>query len=236
MPLWIALALGGCAAVSTPETQISASRTRFESALISYRTDPVSAEPAPAKPAAGVQLAAFFQPPPAAGKLTRLLQIQYPHPAGRAGYARVELILGSAGAKSADGWPAQFRRALRENMPGMSNAEGIAEAWALDVPAGEIDRILERLEEQGYFTAGTSQAAGTSLTAKIDGNEFQRPWHRSGELEALSLRVRREGKLVSHRQPLEPAPLPTQPLDALPAASAAAFMVRLPPVEPADGR
>ncbi len=230
---------GGCAAISTPETQISASRTRFESALIRYRTDPVSAEPSPVAPATGVQLAVFTQPtsqPADARQPTRLLQIQYPSPAGRIGYARVELIIGSTITKSDDKWPAQLRRVLRENMPGMNCAEGIAEAWALDVPASEIEQILERLEEQGYFSAGGSPTAGIFLSAKIDGSEFQRPWQCCDELEALSRRVRREGKLVSHRQPLEPAPSPTQISAAFPAAQAAVFLERLPPIEPAGDR
>jgi len=240
---WWVLALGGCATISTPATQISTSRARFETASITYRTDPVAAPVAPAPAASGVQLASFVQPvpkPATAKSLTTLLQIQYPHPAGRAGLARVELILGTATPQPASGWSAQLRRALRDTMPGIGNAEGIAEAWALDVPAGEIDRILAQLEEQGYFTAGADEpATGAALTAKIDGNAFQRPWHRCEALEALSQRVRREGMLVSHPQPLEPAAAPATlaAFSAVSGVSPAAWVPeRLPPVWQVDAR
>lgn len=240
---WLALAVAGCAVV-TPETQISTTRTRFDTALLSYR----------------VEQAAAGQDAPVASKLaarpssrrpqTQLLQIQYPHPAGRAGFARVELVLGAAVATPEKSLAATLRRALNETAPGISYAEGIAEAWGFDLPAVELDRLLEQLEAAGYFSPGDSGDSHVSLTARIDGNDFQRAWHRSPELDALCVRARKDGKLVSHQQPLEPAPVlagsatPDTPPASTPwrpgaviqaqALEPAYEITRLPPVDPAS--
>lgn len=242
---WLALAVAGCAVV-TPQTQIATSRARFESALISYRVDSGGAgshdPPAESQPAFKAV---------ASKQRTVLLQIQYPHPAGRSGFARLEMIVGSPAAGPDNSLAGQLRRALSESAPGIAYAPGVTEAWAMDLSAGELDRLLAQLETAGYFAPGDPGEPGVILTAKIDGCDFQRAWHRAAELEELCARARKQGKLVSHVQPLEPPPVlaataspgAEPPPVSTPWRSAAVVpaqalepayeITRLPPVDPA---
>ncbi len=144
-------------------------------------------------------------------------------------------------ANRSDSWLGSVRRATRDRLPGLAYADGIESAWALDLPIAEVDLLIQRLDEQGYFSDSKRPATGTELSARINGLGFSKPWQSVPELSALVRRVRRQGKLVSHREPLdtlaacpsgaEPSPVTTALYTAPEEAPAPGTIERLPPVE-----
>ncbi len=227
----------------TPETQLrplGAKPQAYASAAITYRLQP----PPPA--GGDVELASYSTQPvasqTAAPSRTQILSIEYPHPAGRRGYALAEVIVAREAASDAanrsGSWLAAMRRVARDRMPGLTYAEGIQSAWALDVPIAEVDLLIRRLDAQGYFADSKAPLAGADLAARIDGRSFSKPWSSVPELNTLVRNVRRQGKLVSHREPLE-LPSPSQPIEPVIAAvyttsadsPAIDVCERLPPVD-----
>ena len=202
------MSAAGCASLQTSETQLRPIGSRvahYESAAISYRLP--SAAPAPNQ--GDVQMASYTpgSAPAAMQGRTHFLSIEYPHPGGKKGFALAEVIVArdpstSAGKRS-DDWLSGFRRVARDRMPGLTYGEGIESAWALNVPIAEVDLLIQRLDAQGYFADAKQPTAGAELSARVNGLGFSKPWPAVPELNALVGRVRHEGKLVSHREPLE---------------------------------
>jgi hypothetical protein len=236
--------LTGCAAFRSGETQLganSATRDSFASAAITYRLDPEPLAQTQA-PASETQLVSYTQetPRPTTPQNVQLLSVKYPHPAGRKGYALAEVVVANPSAGEADkgaGWLDGVRRATRDYLPGVAYGDGIESAWALDVPVADVDHLIHGLDGQGYFGDSSVPVAGVELSARVNGLGFQKQWHTVPELNALITRVRREGKLVSHREaadllrPIGPDPRVTglaftqSTAEFLPAG-----MERLPPV------
>jgi hypothetical protein len=206
-----AILAAGCTTLRPAETQLRPVGNRapsYDSATISYRL------PSAAPQSAGEVQTVSYSSPPATPARTQILSIEYPHPAGKRGFALAEVIVARDPATVADNrsndWLAGFRRMARDRMPGITYGEGIESAWALDVPIAEVDELIARLDAQGYFADKNRPTAGAELSARINGLSFSKPWQSVPELNALVGQVRREGKLVSHRQPLELSPPRTE--------------------------
>lgn len=181
---------------------------RFQSFQLVYRIE---------SPPAGAAAAASLSAAPSRPGKVQTLSIQYPHPKGKAGYARAEWIserpTGSAGAgpiagessakgASAAGWMSSMGRALRDNLPGIRFREGIDEALGLDVPLAVVERALGALESQGYFAPDPSlPPSAVQIATNINGVSQNRPWRTVQELDAIASRVRHEGQVVSHTAP-----------------------------------
>ena len=189
----------------------------YDSVAINYRWLPAAAA---AGQSGDVQPVSYVAPASTKAPI-QILSIEYPHPAGRKGIALVEVIVGrdpaTMPAKKPEGWLEGVRRATRDRMPGLTFGEGIESAWALNVPIAEVDQLIERLDAAGYFADGRRPVAGAELSARINGLSFSKPWNSVPELNALIVRVRHEGKLVSHREPLEST---SPPQSASPAVTA----------------
>jgi hypothetical protein len=56
--------------------------------------------------------------------------------------------------------------------------------------------IVSRLHTSGYF-AGYEKAEGTEIETELDGSKVSKSWHQIPEMDALVVRVRTEGRLVS---------------------------------------
>ncbi len=84
---------------------------------------------------------------------TQILSLKYPHPDGKKGMALAEIVTGSPVEAQAEGsaWLAGTRKFFREKLPGVSYAEGITAAYALDVPIADVERAIASLDNQGYF-------------------------------------------------------------------------------------
>lgn len=201
----LAWGLAGCAGFKPREAEIHPdvveSDGLYRSALVSYQVDAGGVSPSNA---AGRQVS-FQAPPPESQAPARRLSIQYPHPRGLAGLALAEVVIESAAPEPAAGgtsawrrWIAAADRAARNTLPGVQWADGVEEAWALDIPRSDLDRVLARLAEAGYFHGRPGAGDEVELSATLDGASLNKRWGRVGELEALMERVRQEGQLVSY--------------------------------------
>ncbi len=236
--------MAGCAMLGRNESQLFSRASRYESASITYQVAPV----APGSASQGARLASY-QTLSASGAnpggRTTTLAIRYPHPSGRAGFARVELIV-QAGKSDATGtsswmpnWLDRARRFSQETMPGISMAEGVQEALGLDLPIADLDRVVARLQQPIQPTAGVARAKTVVISAKINGTPLALPSARVAELDALIARVRHEGSLISHSSSTMDWELDSQPGLASPQEAAAVVRAsytepatqRLPPVE-----
>jgi hypothetical protein len=241
--------VAGCAMLQSGESQLFSRPSRYESASILYRVGPRNSNAAAASAAlVSYQERAGAEPPepdrPTGRRTT--LAIRYPHPAGRAGYARVELIVETGAATPAPsslGWLDRVRRVARENLPGIALAPGIDEALGLDLPMAELDPLLLRLEQPAPAARPASASVNVSLVASINGAALPQRNMPVAELDRLTARVRREGSLISHQGPMDGFPPAEVPLAAPQPSSRPASQVvrvgytepaieRLPPVEP----
>lgn len=137
------------------------------------------------------------------------LNIQYPHPEGKAGFGLAEVIIESPKPSQApetkpivSRWLTAFGEVARDVLPGVRLSEGVDEAWAMDLPRGEIDRILSAMSQHGYFARNSRPPQpGIDLAARVDRFQTARPWRREPELDVVLERVRQEGQLVSYIRP-----------------------------------
>ena len=113
---WLALALAaGWRSCDTPETQLrplGPKPQQYASAAITYRL-----QPTPVISGSGEVELASYTPQPAKPQRSQILSIEFPHPAGRPGYALAELIVlrdpAEEAARQAGGWTASLRRIAR---------------------------------------------------------------------------------------------------------------------------
>ncbi|MBI3837870.1 MAG: hypothetical protein HY288_08055 [Planctomycetia bacterium] len=236
--------VAGCAMLGSNESQLFSRTSRYESASITYRVTPV----APGNAPLGAPLTAYQAPTfHGANSSSRktMLAVRYPHPAGRAGFARVELIV-QASKSDAPGtsawmpnWLDRVRRFAHESLPGVSMAEGVQEALGLDLPVADLDRVVARLQQPVQTASGVESAREVLIAAKINGAPLALANVRVAELDGLVARVRREGSLISHSSStidweLDSQPGPASPQAAsaiIPASYSSPAIQRLPPVE-----
>jgi hypothetical protein len=226
VPLVFLAALAGCASLASDESRtagigLAAPATSFRQASLAYQAE------APAYAVRQAGYAAIFPlgevDSRAAGEPR--LAIVYPHPDGLEWVALAEVVVPKAdranGAPADTGWRrwfAQTGRTLRESMPGMRWHEGVQEAWALDVPAADLDVVFRELDREGYFGRGESPRAEVVLQTQIDGKRIAKHWTRSEALDQLIARVREEGRLISHTRAPDPHFRAPEPGPTTPAA------------------
>lgn len=168
------------------------------------------------------------------------LFIKYPHPGGKKGYARAEVVVekpnAAATAAAADTWMNQFSRAIRDNSPGVGYADGIESAKGLDLPLTEVDEVVYALDKAGYFHAKNAPSAPVILVTKVDGAEYRKRFERVECLDNLMKRVEAAGSLVSLRQGVSPSEYAVPIEQGLPSEggplSGESLVERLPPVLP----
>lgn len=203
----------GCSSSGTRQIQIesAAAVKPYQAVTINYRVDAGrSGLPMQLARTQGQQVS--FQETPSSVYPNRsigTLSIQYPHPDGRTDYALAELIIEndptSPDAAPVDkgwfGWLGTVRRAARDNLPGIKLDDGVREAWAMDLPRSELDRVLARLSATGYFSPTVMAPQGVKLATKIDGASVKKTWMLVPELDAVAGRIRAQGRLVSYLRP-----------------------------------
>jgi hypothetical protein len=191
--------------MKTSQSQLfGAGSSNFKSASVTYRID--RQVPSRASNAGWAKLLSAGEKDQPAERRVTMLAVRYPHPAGRAGYARLECITATipdAAKSKSPGWLERVGKLADETMPGLSMSEGIHEATGLDLPIGEVEGVLARLQQSASSAESTTSAATNprqvvQVSYEIDGQaqpDFQR---RVPELERLIARVRNEGSVVSH--------------------------------------
>ena len=201
----------GCSLLKTPESQLFSRPSRYESASIEYRIGPAPLTTTKA----GASLASYQQPnaptaQPEGRKMT--LAIRYPHPSGRHGLARAELVVENSSARTGGssklpGWLDQVRLLAHEHMPGVSLGEGVEQALGLDLPVAELDGLIDQVQQPVQLAPEKAQVDSVRLVARINGRPIAERAAHVDQLDRLVLRIRREGSLISHRTAIDEAPI-----------------------------
>jgi hypothetical protein len=162
------------------------------------------------------------------------LFIKYPHPEGKKGYARAEVVVekptAAGAAAAADTWTNRLSRTIRDNTPGVAYADGIESVKGIDLPLTEVDEVVYTLDKLGYFNAKNSPDAPVILVTKVDGAEYRKRFARVERLDHLMKRVEASGSLISLRQGISPSEYAVPTEGGLPAGES--LVERLPPVAP----
>lgn len=143
-----------------------------------------------------------------------VLDIQYPHPAGREGMALVGVVIQQQHGPDR-GMPPAFIQQVRgwfrwpdENTIVGSNRD-LHEAWVMDVPRAELDQIIGRLQSSGFYGDVAQRRGHVRVTSRIGTDYVAKDWVTVSELDGLMHRVRSHGQLVSYQgiaMPLEQRP------------------------------
>jgi len=177
----------GCGTFGSNQSQLFGHSGKYQAANISYRIE---------QPQSGTGT------PGARRALT--LAVRYPHPAGRAGYARVECIIerpsNSAGQSKISAMLNQVRRLTDDNLPGIALGAGVQEAMGLDVPIAELEHALVELERAPVGALPSLSASRVQVVGMINGVPVPPRAARVIELDRLAARVRRDGGLISAQQ------------------------------------
>lgn len=127
------------------------------------------------------------------------LEIIYPHPSGRVGYCLARVTIGDAinGARATGD-----KSGLTSLVSAGKNAETVSghESWEMDITKAEMDRLIGRLREAQFFGPYEYSQSGVELTTHLDGDKTTKSWNQVPEFDALVLRVRRDGLLVSYQR------------------------------------
>jgi hypothetical protein len=136
------------------------------------------------------------------------LVIQYPHPAGRAGAARVTFSLDSTRQTETETGLNPFKSG-KPALAISGQHEEVHEVWAMDIPAAESDRYFKLVSSENFYRGDAPDQGPARLAVTIDGRELRKPWQQVPELNLLVQRVRREGQLVGYLRPHALAGAPT---------------------------
>jgi hypothetical protein len=206
----VLLATWGCASMRGPDAQLASGHGEFDSASFVYRVR------------RGKE----------GDSKDYTLFIKYPHPGGKKGYARAEVVVEKpateAQAAAQDSWSNRLSKAVLDNSPGLSYADGIERAKGLDLPLTEVDEVVYSLDKAGYFNARSTPNAPAILVTKVDGAEYRKRCERVAHLDQLMNRVEAAGSLVSLRQGISPSEYAVPNEGGLP--SGESLVERLPPV------
>ena len=126
--------------------------------------------------------------------LTRsTLQIRLPHPSGRPDLAQATLTarLENDSSTGTANLLTQFWREESETPLASETTVGV---WELDVPAWQARAIRQRLQQENFFRRSRVLDAEVELSVVDDAGEFAKPFRTVPELDALLLRVVREGR------------------------------------------
>jgi hypothetical protein len=221
------LAVAVSAGCSLPEKQGSVetltTAEQFNEVSIVYRTESDRVNLAAAGYSEPAQFVSLQQPSPGLlpNVTTTTLQIRHPHPDGIPGYACARVIVQPNGAEESEGrsmWSRLFGSS--DNQSEANHNAQIVEAWLLDIPAWQVNGIMTKLQQQNFFRRAKVLDAEAFLAVKADGAGFAKNYRSVPELDALILRVRREGRPAAGpphssaqppRGPVQPTYVPAHP-------------------------
>jgi hypothetical protein len=131
-----------------------------------------------------------------------VLEIRSPHPHGMPEHAQAVLMCVPADADSPTGpaalwqWLVGGDGAEASRSPPANAAERV-QAWVIDLPQEQFDRLLSRLREKNFYQRARSFRAQAYVATETGGRRFGREFEELPELDALIVRVHREGRLVA---------------------------------------
>ncbi len=166
--------------------------------------------------AAATQFASYqTNPASLLPNLTRsTLQVRLPHPSGRQDLAQAVLV-----SRREDDSESNILTRFwdAEGDDSLPHDKTVA-VWELDIPKWQVDAIQTRLEQEQFFRRSRVLEAEIDLSYKDDEHSFSKRFRAIPELDALVLRVAREG---TPRDRSKSSPAPT---------TASPALVRFPPV------
>ncbi len=190
--------LTGCSVFKSREVPLDSSAGLFDKAHLSYQVDTDRINTLPAA-RGDAQLVSYHEStaPRLPANAQASVDIRYPHPEKREGFAQVRVRIEGHASEKPAGASALTRWLVvtRNQVTGFAKA-GSHEIWTLDIPKSEVAMIVSRLHTSGYF-AGYEKAEGTEIETELDGSKISKSWHQIPEMDALVVRVRTEGRLVS---------------------------------------
>jgi hypothetical protein len=188
------LAASGCSSVSGWVKGAPGSAGVYDKVSLTYRTPSaqVNATVAAARAVEG-QLVSYQQPAPAVVPNGReaILEITYPHPEGKEGYALVQVLIPRVSEEPAA--PTSWEKMMgirRDDDPVLS---GKRSTYNLDIPWSELEQLMTSMREAGYFTSKKAESPTTHLTTRLDGMRVHKNWNQVPQLDALVARVYQEG-------------------------------------------
>lgn len=227
------VALSGCAAIKRQTGRIGNKPLSVNDLRLTYRTE---TDRLNVVQSSNQVLLATHQAPatnvlPACS--IGIVNITYPHPKGSKEVAQVRVVFRASGAETAvlnrSIWTKIFN--TKEGMDIGKAGDDVLEVWAMDIPKWHLERLVGRLKKTQFFRKQvTTLNPETFLAIDLEGEAAVGKNYRSvDELDALVMRIRREGRLVYSPQPVRPmwkqVNLPT-----LLRAPASQALVRLPAV------
>lgn len=193
--LALAAAMAGCSAFNRGKPRLDSSAGMFDQAEVSYRVDAARLN-AMSRPEG--QLVSYQ--PDSAAKLPAgaeaEVEIVFPHPDKREGYAEVTVRVFGNKNNSEEGRFSQWWKSGLK-MSGFSASSVALEVWALDVPQNDVAGIINSLHNTGYFTSYDKPAEGVKIETVLDGAKVSKTWRQVPQLDALIVRVRTQGRLLS---------------------------------------
>lgn len=206
----------GCSFVDRrPKLPIDSAAGLYDQAKVEYKLDAGQLNLPLAVTRVEGQLVSYDQVPSAPRRDTSVgtLSIEYPHPEGRAGYARARLEISShapaaaseqpeaadASAWSKLGQQMNPRRLLTST--GAKPSPGVDETWELDIPRSYLDAAVTSLDRSGYFDSRQKGAEGVEINARVDGRNVRKSWQQVPELNELMVAIRNQGRLVAYSRP-----------------------------------
>ena len=143
-----------------------------------------------------------------------VLDIQYPHPAGRPGKALVGVVIQRQHGPERGMPPAIIQRVRGwfrwpdENTI-IGSQRDLHEAWVMDVPKSELDQVVAELQTAGFYDSSERRRSHVRVTSRIGTSFVSKDWASISALDGLMHRVRSQGQLVSYQGisvPLENRP------------------------------
>lgn len=132
---------------------------------------------------------------------TSTLVIKYPHPHGQVGMAQANVVIRPMSSSGDDkpgfverltSWSTKSERATPKPT--------YSEVWSLDLPVWQVNAVVDKLRKESFFRRSKILNSEAYLGVDLDGKGFGKDYHAVPELDALILRVRREGRPL-HAQP-----------------------------------
>jgi hypothetical protein len=191
-----AAAMAGCSAFQG-KPLLDSSAGMFDKAELNYRIETSRIDPAVSRvegQLVSYQSAAAEKPLPVG--FVADVAIAFPHPEKRQGYAQVTVRLFDAGAAGESGGMGQWwKSGLKgSGLVGQGKAE---EMWRLDIPQNELAGIINDLHNSGFFTSYDKPSEGAQIQTRLDGAKVSKTWRQVPQLDALIVRVRSQGRLLS---------------------------------------
>lgn len=132
------------------------------------------------------------------GRTLGRVEIEYPHPRGKSGYALARVTIESKFASEGE------KPSVASRVPVVGQwidpPTQVEEVWELDIPRSDLDRVVAQLNQVRYFDRDTKAPGPVSIEAKLDGRALNKSWERVPELDELMVAVRGHGHLVAYQR------------------------------------